>query len=118
MKRLTAILTLTALTVSAFAVGPKIRYRILTWTPSPSAGVTGYWLYWRTGTTMFSDANRWGISTNGTNFDLMILALQPGVYSFAMSSTNLVGDESALSNEAVWNSVLPVKPVITGIVEP
>lgn len=30
MKHFATILTLLALTISAFAVGPKIRYRILT----------------------------------------------------------------------------------------
>lgn len=118
MKLIFTILILIALTVSVFAVGPRIKYRILSWTPSPSPTVSGYWLYWRTGTTQFSDANRYPVSTNGNTLDLFTLNLSPGVYSFAMSATNLVGDESALSNEAVWNSVLPIKPVITGIVEP
>jgi hypothetical protein len=118
MKKLLSIAIALSLAVPVYAVGPKIRYRILTWTPSPSPTVSGYWLYWRTGTTVFSDANRYPVSTNGNTFDLMTLALTPGTYAFAMSSTNLVGDESALSNEAQWNSVLPIKPVITGITEP
>lgn len=118
MKKLTSIAIALSLAIPVYAVGPKIRYRILTWTPSPSPTVSGYFLYWRTGTTTFNDVNRHPISTNGTAFDLITLALAPGTYAFAMSSTNLVGDESALSNEAQWNSVLPIKPVITGITEP
>lgn len=64
MKRLLRILALLALTISAFAVGPR----------------------------------------------------PAGVYIFAMSSTNLVDEESGMSNEAVWDQIH--KPVITGIAAP
>lgn len=100
-----------------FAVGPKIKYHILTWTPSPSAGVTGYWVYWRAPSSHYSDANRLGVSTNSNTLDLMPLGFTNGIYVFAMSSTNAAGNESALSNEAIWNSELPTKPIITGITQ-
>lgn len=116
-------LVLSLLALNTFALGPRIQYHWITWKPSPSAGVTGYWLYYRTSTNAYSDANRFAASTNltllsGTNvlaLDLFTLPLPPTNYTFAMSATNLVGDESPLSNEATWNSAYPEKPVITSI---
>lgn len=98
------------LIIATQAVGPKWGKRILSWTPSPSYGVTGYYLYWRTTNSVFVDTQRFGITTNTTTFDLVTLNLPPEIYSLAMSATNAAGNESGLSMEAVWDATLPEKP--------
>ena len=90
------------------AVGPKIPYR-LTWTPSPSPDVTGYFLYWRTGTQTYMDTQRIGIATNAAPFDLRVLNLQKGDYYISMSATNATS-ESPLSVECLWHYSTPYQP--------
>lgn len=108
MKRLAAILVLIA--APALAVGPKLP-RILTFTPSPSVGVTGYWLYWRVLTGTYNDTNRRALSTNAwSGFDLSALGLPKGQYWLAGSATNAAAAESDLSVEAFWDYNNPNRP--------
>lgn len=107
MKRLFFIALL--LTTTVFAVGPKIPYW-LTFTPSPSPGVTGYWLYWRTPSGVYSDTQRLALPTNSyAGFDLRVLGLAKGTYIISGTATNATS-ESDLSAEAVWDYTNPNKP--------
>lgn len=93
-----------------FAVGPKIPF-ILTWTPSPSPDVTGYWFYVRATNGVYTDTMRWPVGTGEQGKDLRTLGLAKGDYYVAMSATNAVGAESDLSApDFLWRYSNPNKP--------
>ena len=105
----TLALCATALCLSTLGVGPKFP-ALLTFTPSPSAGVTGYWLYVRTSSGTYSDSLRWPMSTNAySGFDLRTLGMQKGQYYVSASATNATS-ESDLSVEVLWDYTNPNKP--------
>lgn len=118
----TRLLALALLALLTAAPGPRIHYHILSFTPSPSVGVTGYWVYWRAATNAFTDAQRFAVATNQSapntiTFDLMSAPIPVGSWVLAAAATNALGDESGLSNEASWSSSTPTKPVITAITQ-
>ena len=91
------------------AVGPKIPC-ILTFTPSPSSEVTGYWFYWRSTNSPYVDTQRFPIPLTGTSgFDLRVIGIARGQYYTAMSATNATA-ESDLSPDYFWNYQNPNKP--------
>lgn len=105
------ILLLLILSVSMIvrAVGPKFP-SVLTFVPSTSPGVTGYWLYWRTPAGNYVDTQRWPLSTNAASgFDLRVLGLPKGQYFISGSATNATS-ESDLATEALWDFTNPNKP--------
>jgi hypothetical protein len=107
MMRKFFIFCLILTTIAVQAVGPKIPY-ILTWTPSPSPDVTGYYFYWRGTNEVYSDARRLAVSTNSyTGYDLRVLGLPKTVYVVMMTATNLALAESDPSADFVWNYTNP-----------
>lgn len=94
---------------SAFAVGPKIPC-ILTFTPSPTPDVTGYWFYWRATNGIYSDAQRWQIPASGqSGYDLRVIGLAKGDYYTMMTATNATA-ESDPSVEFFWHYSNPNRP--------
>jgi hypothetical protein len=103
------IALLCAITVQVLAVGPKFPY-ILTWVPSPTPDVTGYYFYWRATNDVYADARRVAVPTNGfTGMDLRVLGLPKSVYAVAMTATNATA-ESELSDEFIWYYTNPARP--------
>lgn len=101
MKKLLILAVVIIGAVMAHAVGPKIPC-ILIFTPSPSPGVTGYWLYWRATNEVYSDTQRWAMPTNAASgYDLRVLGLAKNTYWLAASATNATA-ESDLSAECAW----------------
>jgi hypothetical protein len=116
MKRLLSFSAI-LLAVTTFAVGPKIPC-ILTFTPSPDASVTGYFFYYRTTNTVYTNTQRWSMPTNAaTGFDLRVLGLPKGIYYVSASATNAT-TESDLSAEIQWTYQNPNKPTALQIVAP
>lgn len=116
MKRLLSILALAA-TVTVFAVGPKVPC-ILTFDPSPSLDVTGYWFYWRTTNGVYSDVARYAIGTNNVPIDLRVLGLPKGRYYVMMTATNLARAESDPTPDVLWDYQNPNKPTNLQIQQP
>lgn len=101
---------------SAFCLGPKIDKHVAVWDANTEVDLTGYYLYWRTSTGVFSDANRVVIPQSATpTYELMTLNLPSGVYIIAVSAYNTAGNESALSTEVTWNATIPGAPKNPGI---
>lgn len=101
---------------SAFCLGPKIDKHIAKWDANTESDLAGYYLYWRTPTGTFLDANRIGVPKSATpTYELLTLNLPSGVYIIAVSAYNTSGNESALSTEVTWNAVIPGAPKNPGI---
>lgn len=116
MKKLISIFLLT--TSLVFAVGPKIPC-ILTFTPSPSPGVTGYWLYWRTTNGVYVDTQRWAMPTNaGSGYDLRVLGLPKGQYFIAASATNATQESVLSTPDCFWDFTSPNGPAALTVTSP
>ena len=104
------------LTFTALAVGPQIPC-ILTWTDSTTAGVTGYWVYWRLPTGGYLNTQRIGVTSAQKPYDLRVLGLAKGQYYVMMTATN-AQSESDPSLEVFWNYQNPNKPTSLTITSP
>lgn len=96
-----------AVALPCLAMGPKLNKFTLSWTPSPSPTVSGYWLYY--GTTSGVYTGQVAVGTNTTTFDLRTLPLPPAVYFLTMTATNDTS-ESGPANEISWDSRFPSPP--------
>jgi hypothetical protein len=86
----------------------QVRGVTLTWLPSPSAQIAGYYLYYGT-----SSGNYTSKLDAGTNTSLTVTNLQDGfTYYFAASTYNSAGVESQLSNEATFIANTNPQPVL------
>jgi hypothetical protein len=111
MKKLKFLILLTAAT--AFAVGPKVPC-ILSW--SPVVGADGYYFYWWATNGAANDQQKLALSTNSfTSFDLRVLGLAQNDYNTGMTTTNISGAESVLSDLQVWHFHNPNKPGLVTI---
>lgn len=100
MKRAKLLIPMLALlALPILSVGPKVPC-LLSWTPSPTSDVTGYYFYWRITNAPYVDSQRYAVTTNQP-VDLRILALPKGLYYVMMTATNAYG-ESDPSPDAVW----------------
>ena len=75
----------------------------LQWLPNAETNLIGYNLYWGALSGIYTNKL---VTDTGTN---VILALtNSGIYHFALSAVNDLGQESDVSNEAVWTNLPPV----------
>ena len=99
------------LPMMACAIGPKIAKSTCVWDANTEGDLAGYYLYWRTPTGTFQDANRTPVvKSTAPTFSLLILNLSPGQYVIAVSAYNAAGNESGMSNEVTWDAAYPGNP--------
>jgi len=111
MVKLVVLVLVVLLPVMACALGPKISKSTAAWDANSEPDLAGYYLYWRTTTGTFQDANRVQVVTSPTpTFSLLTLNLPSGVYVIAVSAYDTELNESGLSNEVNWDAAYPNAP--------
>ena len=101
------------LPLTACAFGPNVVKSTLAWDApttnidgSPLTDLSGYFVYWKTGSGVYGDANRRDVG-NVISFNLGGLSLSVAVYQFVVCTYDTEGNESSPSNEAEWDTILP-----------
>jgi len=116
MVKLVVLILVVLLPVMACALGPSISKSTAVWDANSETDLAGYYLYWRTPTGTFQDANRVTVAVSSTpSKKLTDLNLASGVYVIAVSAYDTELNESGLSNEVTWDAAYPDAPANTKV---
>jgi hypothetical protein len=111
MKKILFVLMLLCIASNGFALpGVKTQNMQATWTANTETDLNGYYLYWRTNTGQFSDANRIACAKTATS--QILTGLVPPNTIIALTAFDVAGNESGFSNEVpfVVDGTAPSSP--------
>jgi len=110
MKRLFMAIVLASISSTVWALPAVDEATQVCWiTPDTRADgnplsvneIGGYFLYWKTATSAYTDSNKYDIANNQAVCELLsVTALPDGIHQLTMTAYDVNGIESGFSNEA------------------